>query len=685
MTLSEIYTALNNGDLKTVTIEIKRLNKLYRDGDPEITDPEYDRLIETVKFVDPENELFTSGVIETVEEINPERKDRLKYPMFSLEKLPTIDDVKKWLINKGLPLSTVLICTAKYDGISILKDEQNSLAWSRGDGIFGETMHEHYKMLNDKSQKMNMFTIGELLFPKQIFASRTFYRENGEPYKNARNMMGGLKNSDTVSEDLKYSKHIRYGFADENFSLNKSEQLDFISNNLAPVPYRTFIADELDLDELNDLYTEWSVEYDIDGLVLDIDDKDIRKSLGREKNNNPAYARAFKNPDWATKNETSVKTSEKYKTGIEWNIGKTRALSPVVLLEPFDVDGVTVSRATGYNAKFIRDNQIGKGAVLEVIRSGAVIPKIVGVVKVGELELPTHCPSCGTVLEWSETGVDLCCNNEECPEVKFQKLAFFFVRFKISGFAEKTIQKFFDAGYDTVSKILSMSLSEIKNIEGMANLSATKLLKEFDEKVKRAPFNVIGHASGCFENIGSKKLKMIVDGVKELYNNTEVHERTTSLSVFKSSLENMDMEMLANMLQYPSEIIELTNELIQIKGVSDKTAKSFLNGLIDFSKFMNNLNIEISDEPIIKETQKNINTNYKNVDLTGRVFVFTGVRDAELKSFIESCGGLVKDDITKATTDLITKNEDSTSSKAKKAKAQGANVIQIDVFKESLK
>ena len=75
----------------------------------------------------------------------------------------------------------------------------------------------------------------------------------------------------------------------------------------------------------------------------------------------------------------------------------------------------------------------------------------------------------------------------------------------------------------------------------------------------------------------------------------------------------------------------------------------------------------------------------KNVDLTGREFVFTGFRDAELKDFIEKCGGLVKDDFRKTTTDLLTKNEDSTSSKAKKAHAQGAKVTQVDVFKNSLK
>ena len=150
MTLSEIYTALNNGDYKAVTSEVKKLNKAYRDGNPLITDSEYDHLIDTIKVVNPENEIFTSGVIE---EVNSNRKDALKYPMFSLDKESTIKEIHKWLINKGLPLSTILVATAKYDGISILKDEKNTLAWSRGDGIIGETLHEHYKKLNDTGNK----------------------------------------------------------------------------------------------------------------------------------------------------------------------------------------------------------------------------------------------------------------------------------------------------------------------------------------------------------------------------------------------------------------------------------------------------------------------------------------------------------------------------------------------------
>lgn len=672
MTLSEIYIALNNGDFKTVTNEIKILNKFYRDGKPLITDPEYDRLIDTVKFVNPENEIFNSGVIE---EVSSDRKEKLKYPMFSLDKVNSVEEIHKWLLNKGVPLNTRIIVTAKYDGISILKDEYTDDAWTRGDGVEGEDIKTHYSQLLDKGSKVKIFTIGEMIIPKPIFLSHNFTRDNGEPFKNARNMIAGLKNSDTISKDLKYAKHVRYGFASEDFTKNKSEQLNIIFDNFSKTPYNIFSADELNIEKLNTLFFEWGKEYDIDGLVIDIDDKEIRKSLGRERNNNPAYSRAYKNPDWSEINEPEFR-------GIEWNLSKTKAIKPVVLLEPFNVEGVTVSRVTGYNAKFIMDNQIGNGSILKVIRSGSVIPKIIGVTKNGEVKLPLICPSCGEELIWNENNIDLICVNEHCGEIKFQKLAFFFVRFKITGFAEKTIKRFYDAGYDTVGKILSMSITDIQNIEGMGNLSATKLLKEFNDKIKKAPFDVIGHASGCFENLGSRKLKMIVDGVKNVIDFTTSQDFT----YFRSSLEKNDFETIKNMLKYDSVRKDIIDRLNTINGMSDKSSESFLNGLVCFNEFMSNIDVQISDEiKMKKETTKNNDNNMKNVNFTGREFVFTGFRDSELKEFIESNGGVVKDSITRKTTDLLTKSEDSTSSKAKKAKEIGAKVSQVDDFKNSLK
>jgi len=145
MTLSEIYILLDECRFAEVTAEVKKLNKAYRDGNPQITDLEYDRLLEIIKFVDPNNDLFNSGVIETLDEVDSDRKETLKFPMYSLNKESSLEEIHKWLLNKGLPLSTLLVCTAKYDGISILKDEWSLETWSRGDGIEGETVTSHYQ------------------------------------------------------------------------------------------------------------------------------------------------------------------------------------------------------------------------------------------------------------------------------------------------------------------------------------------------------------------------------------------------------------------------------------------------------------------------------------------------------------------------------------------------------------
>ena len=673
MTITEIYSELNSGNYAVVEAEIIELNRLYRKGDSPITDPEYDKLLDAFKVVMPSSKIFDSGVIE--DDVDPDRAESLKYPMYSLDKEKFIVDIHKWLKNKGLPLSTILICTAKYDGISILKDEWNQEAWSRGDGLVGETMHTHYARIGDKAIPMKIFSIGELLFPKHEFATHTFLKNDGTPYKNARNMMGGLKNSDTISDDLQYVHHVRYGFATEDFTMNKSEELDFISTHIRPVPYRKFRADELDTDELTELFIEWGVIYDLDGLVFDIDDKDIRKKLGRESNNNPAYARAFKNPDWATKTETGLRCSNEYPTGIEWNISKNAYFAPVVLLDPFDVDGVTVSRATGNNAKFIKDNNIGGNCRITCIRSGSVIPKIIDVVKAGVVKLPTVCPHCDSTLVWNKSGVHIMCPNKDCPEVKFLKLAFFFLKFKIDGFAEKTIRKIFDAGYDTVGKILSMSISDIEVLDGMAKSSATKILKGFDEKIKNTSFEYIGHASGCFENLGSKKLKKIYDGIQELY------PKSQSVAYLKEDMKKSQFNMLSKLLKHDDNRKKIFDVLLDINGMSDKSVEYFLDGIVNFSYFIEGLPITIEEEKVASLND----FDYTPQDFKGRSFVFTGVRDEELKNFIIACGGDVKDSVSKTTTDLVAKTDDTSSAKAQKAIAFGAKVWQIDKLKEFFK
>ena len=623
MTLSEIYIALDNKDFKTVDAEVKKLNKLYREGNPQITDPEYDRLIDTIKFVNPESEIFTSGVIETVE-VDSDRKETLKYPMFSLDKESSLSEIHKWIVNKGLPLSTLLVCTSKYDGISILKDEDTCLAWTRGDGVEGETVHEHYKKLGDTAQRMSVYTIGEMIIPKPVFASRTYYRENGEAFKNARNMIAGLKNNDRVSEDLKYAKHVRYGFASEDFTKNKTEQLDFISKYLSPVPYKVFRADELNIDELNELFFEWGKEYDIDGLVLDIEDKDIRKSLGRERNNNPAYARAFKNPEWSAKLKTTI-------LDIEWNISKQGYLKPVAILDPIDLDGVTVSRVTLNNAKFAKDNDLGVGSEVVIIRSGMVIPKIVEVVKATGFKLP----EIGLDVFWNDNGVELCVANTD--EQQMKKIISFFEILSTDNVSEGVIKQLYEAGFKSVRAILDLTKNDFEKIDRFGKRKAEIVFNSIKKATTNVSLSKLMHASNLFVGLGSKKLELLIH-FKE-----------------KPSFE----------------------DIIKIEGFSDISAKAYLDNYDNFYEF-------IKDLPVTIEKEKEKTTSVGN-DLSGLVFVFTGIRMKNEEDILISRGATIGGSVSKNTTHLVCKDANSGSAKLEKAKSMGVKIMGVDELLSFLK
>lgn len=606
MTLSEIYDLINSGKYKEATDELKNLNNFYRSGDAKITDNEYDKLIETLKFADPDNELFNSGVIE---EVNPDRKEKLQFPMFSLDKESEIQNIHRWLTNKGLPLSTLLVITAKYDGISILKNELKTLAWSRGDGVYGETMHEHYKKIGDSCKPIDVFTIGEMIIPKPIFSSRTFYRENGKPFKNARNMIAGLKNSDSISEDLKYAKHVRYGFASEDFTKNKSEQIEFICKNLTEIPYKIVKASELDLNDLNELFIEWGREYDIDGLVFDIEDKNIRKKLGRETNNNPAYARAFKNPEWAEAKETTI-------LEIIGDVSKQGYLKPVARLDPIELDGVTVSNVTLNNYKFVKDNNLGVGSVVKVKRSGGVIPKIVSVVKPTGFKMP-HFE--GYDVKWNDNGVELIVEGTKDQEIK-KNIAFFEI-LGAENVSEGIINQLYENGYDSIKSILSMNISDFEKLDKFGKRKAEIVYNSIKKSITNVNLSKLMHASNMFSGLGSKKLELVC------------HFETKP------------------------DVVDVMN----IDGFSLISANYFIDGYDKFYEWLNTVP-QITIES--KEAKK---INLVGDDLINMAVVFTGVRRPDLMSIIESRGGKELSPISKNTTHLICKDKNSSSSKMKKA------------------
>jgi len=659
LTLSEIYDLLFEGNYSAAVEQLRLLNDAYRKGDPKISDPEWDKIYEDVRSFVPDDDFFKSAVIEEVI-VNPERMEKLIYPMYSLNKLTTIEEIQKKIASKGLPPNILVVVLSKYDGCSALNYEQGPSCWSRGDGVEGQRLMEHYKKVGQNGQKLkaNLYTIGELIIAKKTFADNQhlMIKKDGTPYKNPRNMVAGLINDDNASDYWKYVTHIRYGIADAdaNFTMDKLEQLKLIPE----IPYLAIPANELTEELLDGLYYKWGEDWEIDGLVIDINDKNIRKSLGRETNDNPAYAWAYKK-GW-TKPTTTPLISE------EWNLGKKGFMAPVINIQPVEVEGVTVSRATAYNARFVLENGIGTGAIVDIIRSGSVIPKIVNVRKRGAVSLPTHCPSCNHELVWSTNTkgehVNLMCINPDCEEIKFKMAAFFFTSFKLKDFGEGTAKILFNNGFDSVNKILNMTIDDLKKINGLGNVSGTKFLKEISTKIRKCTFERIGHASGCFENLGSRKLKMILDGIGLSY-----IELASKISTSNGV-----------------ELLNFQNNLLSIKGVSDRTAAAFMDGLAEFKEFIKDIDVEIVDVVEDAESDAPDAVVLKPQDMTGRAFLFSGFRDANLEKYIVKNGGEIKSSYSTKVTDLLLADINSSSKKTNDAKANGCTITQIDDFRKSL-
>jgi NAD-dependent DNA ligase len=352
-----------------IVAKLEEANLAYRTGNAIMSDKDYDDMVDLLFSYDPENEFFSKIGLEVIDET---RKSKLPIDMASMNKIKTIEDIQNWLRLKGISRNAEIVCTPKYDGLSLCHDEINTNTWTRGDGEFGQKSDEHYKLIkNHLSLKSDPFsyTYGEVIMPKQVFTDKYSLE-----FANPRNLVAGLLNSKEVTDPLKDLQFIKYGaIPNEGFNFKtKSDILDMLnSGQEVKVNYHLFVTKDITEELLIELFRTWSTDYEIDGIILEVNDLALQESLGREtSSNNPCYARAFKHDSFEQRAEADV-------LGISWNISKNGLLKPVLHITPIKLDGVTVSNVTGNNAKFVKDMGLGIGAKVVVKRSGMVIPLIV--------------------------------------------------------------------------------------------------------------------------------------------------------------------------------------------------------------------------------------------------------------------------------------------------------------------
>lgn len=650
--------------LEELRNELFRLNDLYRTGNPEVSDAEFDALVAKLRKLNPDDPFFSRAIVEKP----TDRMEPLPLPMYSLEKVKTYKELKKWL-KKMYDLGARDICvTPKFDGISLLVNEQTEQAWTRGDGVKGQRSDVHYHSLADNDHcdiefTKPYYTWGEAIFRRADFDT---VKENGAEYKNARNAVAGLFNSpEGTNPALQYVSYIRYG---SDLPMSKMEQLATMKQQgLNVAPYFDMFIDEIldtvenpqDDEEYTDAdmekefdawFEDWNKTWNCDGLVFEVDEYKITKQLGRLPNGNPAYAIAYKKPEWVPGYLTTVKD-------IEANISKDGVWCPVIVVEPVEMDGATVERVTGYNAQYIVEHHIHPGAKIEITRSGQVIPKHIRTVSYSDSALDKWfgnvgvvCPFCGRVMNWDENSVNLVCHNKFCKQRKISEIVYFFKTMGVEGFSEPTIRTLYDRGYTTLDKVLGATIPALQEIFGKVRginvFSAISKSIQEEQPLSRVmtALNVFG--GKIAENIAHKIICEIGD--PHAYMKTRVYD---------TAIEGVS----------------------EIDGVGQISAQAFWDGWgsygamlkFDFDEFPYEVVVDHKEEPVqAAENQL--------------VVCMTGFRDKELEGLLLSKGHKVVNGITRDCNVLVVADSSSQSSKSQKAREKGIRIVDRETFNKEM-
>lgn len=598
--------------MKTRVEELKQLlttyDTSYRKGESLVPDSVYDVLVEElISLTSEDDEFFKSSI---KEDLKSDRREALpkEVVMASMNKAKTLPEVQNWMRLKGISQYAELIISPKYDGCSLLKEEKSLKAWTRGSNNLGLKSEAQLKYMNDVTLDCK-YTFGEVIISRENFQTIRDNFNGDSP----RNAVAGIFNRLVVGEDLKAVDFIRYGVVDKDKTFEfKKDMFDYLNKTQkVKVPYEICTIGMLSEYYLKELFVEYSKTYEIDGLIIELNDVSLWDDLGRERNGNPKWAIAYKGSFEEVKETVCI--------DIEYNISKDGNIIPVAILEPVKLDGAMVSRVTLNNCSFMKELGLGISSILKVKRSGGVIPLITEVITKQPFVYPDiDC-------EWS--GVHLKTSVVSDAQKKKQLFSFFKI-LGVENVSDKTFDLFYDSGFKTVKQVLEMTKEDLNSLDRFGDKKVEIVYDAIHSKItaRPLPLSSLMHASGCFILLGSKKLLLV--------------EHFESTPTF--------------------------DELLNVDGFSDISANNYLNGLPLFHEFIKDLPIKYT---------KTIKPKAESTELDGKQFVFTGFRDKEAELLIIKKGGLIGSGVTGKTSYLVMKEKGTNSAKELKAIDLGVTIL----------
>lgn len=633
---------------------LNQANKAYYQDAKEImSNFDYDRLYDELKQLEQETGVVMANsptIHVGYEVVSQLPKEQHESPMLSLDKTKEVNTLAEFAGDRNCLLSW------KLDGLTVVLTYENgslAKAVTRGNGQVGEVITNNARTF--QNLPLNIPYQGRLtLRGEAIIKYSDFHKMNKEiedaeaKYKNPRNLCSGsvrqLNSEVTAARNVNFIAFALIHADDVDFDNSMEKQYRWLEEQGFEVVERKIVT-ESNMEEVVSYFAEKVKTYDYpsDGLVLMYDDIAYGLSLGSTAKF-PRNGIAFK---WK---DEEAETVLDY---IEWSPSRTGLINPVAVFRPVELEGTTVTRASVHNISIMEELKLGVGDTIKVYKANMIIPQISeNLTKSGFTDIPDSCPACGKSTEVrNENGVKtLYCPNQQCP-AKHVKLYTLFVSrnaMNIDGLSEETLEKFIDAGY----------------IHEFADIFK---LDRYEEEIVNTP------------GFGRKSYDNLMDSVNRA-RQVELHALIYSLGI--PNIGTANAKLICKHFQNDFDKIRnaAREELVEINHIGDKMAEKFADYFADEE---NNAKVDrLLEQVTIKKAEEN---NIQNME--GLTFVVTGSvekfanRNA-VKEYIEKRGGKVTGSVTSKTNYLINNDVLSNSSKNRKAKELGIEIISEEQFLE---
>ena len=589
---------------------VKQASEAYEIGNPIMSDEEFDLLAETGIDIDPRN--FRIKVDHP-------------FPMGSLSKVKEAKLLKDWFNqSKGL------VRSPKLDGLSLRAsyvDGEIVQVVTRGNGYVGNDVTVNALMCNVQT-RLNSASTVEIRYEGVI---KKIHK--GKFEKNLRGIASGMIGAKDPRPELELIDFIAIDVVVPGKAMSIAEKQELLYSLVDPeykVDSAVVLAEDVSFEYFEATYESWkqNMPYAIDGMVVQKFD-----SLSDLVKRDPKVLL----PEDMIALKFSTEEAETVIKEIEWTLGQHAKLTPVLCIEPVELDGTTVSRISAANYSLLAAAGLGVGAEITCIKSGEIIPKVKDIITPSQRFTIPFCPECGTLAVLNESGVDAVCPNKDCIGGELVKLQKTFKLFGIDFVSDSTINALFRAGHNTLEKLFALSVSDIVSLEGFGQKSA----QYFVDALKTAKLTEAQVIKSAFlKGIGERKATPLLNHYGSI-------DRFL-VSVAENGLDPIEgfgpiQTTLINKM-YP--LIETQNELFKKLGVT-----------------------------IIPHVAPNSNA---------RVVCYTGAcpkySQKELKAVLEDLGYQVSSSVTKETTLLLCADTSGNSSKLTKARKNGIDILSYEDF-----